>query len=316
MKTFEEFYEFYRTHLLTDLTQLEEKRAQTAQKVKNILIPYAVVAAVLIWLCVGYGDAVFWVGTLLFLIGFGIYYSLTKAYVSDFKDVVIERLVKFLDSNLQYSKTGYIPSGEFHKSKIFLHRADSYEGDDLVSGRLGQTEVRFSELIAQYETRDSKGRRSYHTFFKGLFFIADFNKNFRGQTFVLTDTSERMFGGLGQMLQKMNLSRPELIKMEDPDFERHYVVYGTDQIESRYILSTSLMKRIMDFKQKTNRNIQLSFVDSNVYLAIPYTKNLFEPNVFQTLLDMTPIQAYFEDLQLATGIVDDLNLNLRIWSKG
>jgi hypothetical protein len=33
------------------------------------------------------------------------------------------------------------------------------------------------------------------------------------------------------------------------------------------------------------------------------------------LIDFAPIQEYFEDLQLAIGIADDLNLNTRIWSK-
>ena len=60
----------------------------------------------------------------------------------------------------------------------------------------------------------------------------------------------------------------------------------------------------------------MSFIDSRMYIAIPYTENLFEPQLFKTILDFAPVQKYFEDLQLAIGIVEDLNLNLRIWSKG
>ena len=50
-------------------------------------------------------------------------------------------------------------------------------------------------------------------------------------------------------------------------------------------------------------------------MAIPYTKNLFEPKVFRTVLDFKLVQGYFEDLQLMIGIIDDLNLNTRIWNK-
>ena len=164
-------------------------------------------------------------------------------------------------------------------------------------------------------TRDGRGNRHYHTFFKGLFFIADFNKDFRSKTFVLPDTAERMLGGLGAMFQKMNASRPPLVKLEDPEFEKLFVVYGDDQVESRYILSTSLMRRIVDFKRKTKRQVYLSFIKSKVYVAVWYKRDLFEPRVFQTMLDFSPIQQYFEDLLLATSIVDDLNLNTRIWSK-
>jgi hypothetical protein len=52
-----------------------------------------------------------------------------------------------------------------------------------------------------------------------------------------------------------------------------------------------------------------------VFVAVSYTKNLFEPRLFRTILDFELVQEYFEDLQLAIGIVDDLNLNTRIWSK-
>ena len=50
-------------------------------------------------------------------------------------------------------------------------------------------------------------------------------------------------------------------------------------------------------------------------MAIPYSKDLFEPRVFQTILDFKPIHEYYEDLTLAVSIVDDLNLNTRIWTK-
>ncbi|UCG49610.1 MAG: DUF3137 domain-containing protein, partial [Phycisphaerales bacterium] len=102
---------------------------------------------------------------------------------------------------------------------------------------------------------------------------------------------------------------------EDPEFERNFAVYGSDQIEARYILSTSLMSRIVDFKKGSGRKIHLSFVGSRVFVAISYTRSLFEPRIFTTLLDFEPIRGYFEDLQLAVGIVDELNLNTRIWSK-
>ena len=61
--------------------------------------------------------------------------------------------------------------------------------------------------------------------------------------------------------------------------------------------------------------IFLSFSNTKVFVAIPFIRNLFEPRVFRTLLDFGQIQEYLEDLQLAVGVVEDLNLNTRIWSK-
>jgi hypothetical protein len=93
------------------------------------------------------------------------------------------------------------------------------------------------------------------------------------------------------------------------------VVYGEDQVEARYVLSTSLMERIVNFRRKTGRKVYLSFADTLVYVAVSYRKALFEPRVFSTILDFKSAEAYFDDLHLALGIVDDLNLNTRIWTR-
>ena len=145
--------------------------------------------------------------------------------------------------------------------------------------------------------------------------MADFNKHIRGETVVLPDTAERLFGRLGKKLQALNKPRGQLINLEDPEFEKNFAVYGDDQIQARYILSTSLMKRIMEFKEKTKREIYLSFLGMKVHIAIRFRKDLFEPKLFRTLLDFELIREYFEDVMLAYGIVEDLNLNTRIWSK-
>jgi hypothetical protein len=71
----------------------------------------------------------------------------------------------------------------------------------------------------------------------------------------------------------------------------------------------------MDFKEKTKSQICLSFTGSKVYVAVPLQKDLFEPKLFSSVADFTPIREYAEDLALAVDIVDDLNLNTRIWSK-
>jgi hypothetical protein len=52
-----------------------------------------------------------------------------------------------------------------------------------------------------------------------------------------------------------------------------------------------------------------------VFVAISFTRNLFEPKLFSSLIDFENVREYYDDLALAVDIVDDLNLNTRIWSK-
>lgn len=318
MKTLEELKQFYKSTLSADLYGLEEKRKKILHKLTYIGITLLCVAAfisILLSRTTGGNTLVFVIPIIIFVAIAGLICNfLIKGYVTEFKALIIQRIVKFVDENLTYAAHNCIPKSTFMLSQIFKTTPNRYKGDDLVSGKIGATKITFSEIKAEYESGSGKNR-SRRTVFKGLFFIGDFNKDFTCQTVVLPDTAEKLFGHIGKMLQSWNKLRGQLIKLEDPEFEEHFVVYGNDQIQARYILSTSLMKRIVDFKKKTNRRIYLSFVGSMVFVAVSYTRNLFEPRLFRTLLDFEPVQEYFEDLQLAIGIVDDLNLNTRIWSK-
>lgn len=318
MKTLEDLREFYNATLLADLKNLEQERKKIARKVTYLLVAIVCVVGVCFFLWIGDFNtniaAIFVPLVLCLIIGGFLCKFLTRGYVAKFKSLVIERIVHFIDENLSYAANNCIDKSTFMLSKIFTTKPNRYKGDDLVWGKTGATKIRFSEIHAEHESGSGKNRRRY-TVFKGLFFIGDFNKDFTTQTVVLPDTAEKLFGYLGQKLQSLNIFRGQLIRLDDPEFEKHFVVYGNDQIQARYILSTSLMERIVEFKKKTGRKIYLSFVGSMVFVAVSYTKKLFEPRLFRTLLDFGPIREYFEDLQLAIGIVDDLNLNTRIWSK-
>ena len=125
-----------------------------------------------------------------------------------------------------------------------------------------------------------------------------------------------MFGDLiGNWLQSKNMARNELIKMDDPKFEKEFVVYSTDQVEARYILSHSLMKKLLHFKHKSKHPLHISFAQNHIHMAIDYDEDLFEPAIFSSLLDYKVAMAYVQTLHLAIGIVQELKLNEKLWSK-
>jgi hypothetical protein len=320
MKSLDDLRRFFDTDLKTDLDALEARRKSVAARVLVIGIGAAclTVGSLALYFVI---DAYAVIPAAGFIVLWAIlHYFTVKGYASDFKAKVIARIVKFIDPGLDYKPAACIPLSDYQASGIFRTRPDRYRGDDLVTGKLGKTAIAFSELHSEYKTttHSSNGgtQTTWHTIFKGLFFIADFNKRFKGETFVLPDMAQRAFGKvLGNLFQSWNKGRGQLVKMEDPDFEREFVVYGGDQIEARYILSTSLMRRIYEYKNKTKKTMYLSFLNDKIYVALSYTKNLFEPKLFKSLLDFGVIQEYYEDLSYAAGLVEELNLNTRIWSK-
>ena len=248
-----------------------------------------------------------------------------SAYKAKFKVEVMPRLISIVDPSRTYDPNRGISQSAFLASGIYRQGIDRYSYEDYFTGSVGETAFSFSEVHAEYKTEstDSKGNRQtqWHTIFKGLFFIADFNKNFQGETYLLPDRVEG-WGGFGRWLQEVGSkmdSRPgELVKLEDLEFEKLFKVYSTDQIEARYILSTSLMQRLTAFRKQVNSDIAISFVNSNINIAISSNRDRFEPpGIFwgPGMLTLEMLEEHLRDIKLAEAVVQELNLNLRIWTK-
>jgi len=241
---------------------------------------------------------------------------MTKAYTKSFKAQIIKRLFQAISPDLSYLQFQHISQYHYKRSNIFKDRVDRYSGNDLVKGDVDGTLLQFSDLHSEYMTKDSKGNKSWHTTFKGLFMTAEFNKHFNGKTIILPDRAEQIFGSLiGNWMQSNNFSQRELVKMDDPEFEKHFVVYGTDQIEARYLLTHSMMQRLLNLHKRTKGNLSVSFIGGQIYIAINNGRDHFEPTVFKSLLKYKLVMEYINTINLAVGIVDELKLNERLWSK-
>ena len=75
------------------------------------------------------------------------------------------------------------------------------------------------------------------------------------------------------------------------------------------------MERILKFSQKMKNPVFFSFYASSLYIVIPYKKRLFEPRLLSSMISFKTICEYHEILRLSLAIVNDLNLNTRIWTK-
>ena len=320
----QDFDQYYLSQIRPVLAKLERKRKRILSKVAmvgvGLCILIAVVAAILAFNRIPPLAALF--GLIPALIIFAVTtHFMTRDYKAHFKAHVMGAVARYFDPSLKYSAGGSVSLSHFVGSGMFQTQPDRYSGEDFVSGTLGKTAVQFSEIHAEYKTvtYDSKGNRqeTWVTIFRGLFFVGDFNKEIKGTTVVHPDVAERLLGRVGKMLQSLSttFSDAELIKLEDPEFEKHFVVYGDDQVEARYILTPNLMRRILNFREVTGRGLHLSFTGQNVYVGVSSTRDMFEPRVFRTVFSRKLIKGYVADMAMAVGVVEELNLNRRIWTK-
>lgn len=231
------------------------------------------------------------------------YSSKVTAY---YKENVVSQVVVSLLPGAVYEPDRGIPEAVFCDCGLFSTAPDRYSSEDCVTGRLDKTDLRFSEVHAQerHVSVDSKGRRSetWSDIFRGFLFEADFHKDFRGST-VLHRSS----------LFKFRFAEKR-VKLESEAFEDCFDVYSTDELEARYLLSPSMMERLVALDRRMGGGITVSFYRSKVYIAIPDSKNHFESGVW-TGVTREQLAAEFETIHDLVGMVDDMNLNLRIWTK-
>ena len=240
-----------------------------------------------------------------------------RDYKADFKDQVIRFLVHHINPDWQYLPTGKIEPAIYHYSGLFKRQEDRYYGDDLIKGKIGQTDFESSEIHTEYKTveEDDDGHRKveWHTIFYGLFFHADFNKHFKGHTYVMPDFSEKTFGNFGRNFQRFS-SKGQLVQLENIEFEKEFVVHSSDQIEARYIITPAIMEAMLELRRHVDAPIFFAFVGSRVYCAIAYREALYEPHMRKEL-QFERFKEFYQLIAVNAKIVEELELNTRIWAK-
>ena len=329
MKTLEDFKPFYQ-QLLPQLHKLENIRLETLEKVARMKQVY--ISFTPVWLVItlivgiviynssledpanGVVDALVNTGivTSLMVLGWwGWYFAMkdwlcNKWYFSRIYEFALAYIICFIDPNMRFEPDKCIHPDLYVHSSLFRKEFDGYTGQHLVYGDIGKTSIMFSELYIWYDYEDEDGDKRRSDIFKGLLMTADFHKHFKHKTTIVPVLSIKphFAEGLG-----------EPIEMEDQEFESEFSVYSTDPIEARYLLSTSMMQNMLRFKAKMQQPVHFSFIDDRFYIAIKNGKLVDFPAVETTLLDEATAFDIFDNVILFADIVEDLNLNTRIWSK-
>lgn len=329
MQVIHDFDTFYRSKIEGKLNTLESERKVIIQKNrKTINREIYILSGSLLLICLliilvknplvkGFLGSILGIAYLSYLIGdisamLKLNKETGKDFIKKYKEIVIRTMVSFFFKDLNYAPDKFIDEADFELSGIFplIDYNTEYKGEDLIQGKIGETNIQFSDLHVFGQ--------KIHTIFilKGIFFIADFNKNFKTSVHVLPDVGEKTgTGHLGNKSLNAHkyISKDNLVKLEDRQFEKEFAVYSADQVEARYVLTPMLMQKIRDLKQSARRPVRLVFNKPRIYIAIDPGKNLFEPAFNKPVTDYNHIKWNYFFPSLFAGVVEELDLNTRIW---
>ncbi|WP_108423307.1 DUF3137 domain-containing protein [Flagellimonas amoyensis] len=271
-----------------------------------------------------------------------------KVRYTQLEKEVVQTIVRKIDKRLKFENDNSISLQEIADSEIILPPGKGKKHSNhienppqsILMGRIGHTTIRIGSIDLFHQrsrttlllvlpiiniiailviylrpwftskTVDHVGKN-----FTGMLAVANFNKKIHGVIVVLPDKLEKRIGYLAKSIQSLNLKNRLLIHLENTEFEKEFVVYGTDQIEARYILSTAIMDRIVALKKKMGRPIMLSFKNDKLYIAIEHPYGFFNLPENKNLVHSNALELFHENIACAIGIVKDLDLNTRIWRK-
>jgi len=221
-----------------------------------------------------------------------------------FKHEVASEVFRIVCPTASYAPLEGIAETVFDEPALFDTRG-RFMSDDRVRGRIGQTPFEAADVSRSYSTGGKNSRTV--VVFRGLFFHLDFNKTLRGVTLVDPESAHSTSIGTRSGLTRVTL--------ENPAFDAKFAVYASDEVEARYILTPSMMERILTLQSQTDKPVHLAFKGNRAFLGVNYGRALFEPGIAAS----TSVEAIHEmaaHFALAEGVVHELDLNTRIWTKG
>lgn len=244
----------------------------------------------------------------LFFVFIGIAEHKRSAYILRFKRDIVSMIVPLFEPKWTYKKDAQIGSIAYNASKLFNRPYDDYKGEDLVHGIMGKTEFKSSELRTSYDVR-SNGGTEQQTIFSGLFFHSDFNKQFIGETFLVHGELQDQ-----AMTFSNTSSKTKIVKLENTQFAKIFATRSTNQIEARYILTPNIMEALLSVQKLVKRAMFISFVNKHMYCAISLPNGLFETSV-TSRINFKKIEKMYDLYNLNAILIEELNLNTRIWTK-
>ena len=235
-----------------------------------------------------------------------------KKIHGQYKQTILPYILNLIDNSLVYNVHKGHSKEEFKSTEMYNNNIDTYKSGDLIEGIVNNTSIKISHIFAERveEETDSNGNSSttYHTIFSGIFVTLDFNKYFKGKTRL--HTKGRVSNSEPSMWTLF--SNYNKITLENSDFNNLYKVITTDEQQAYYILSPSLMERLIKLYQSSKSGIGIAFINNMMYIG-------FESSSF---LEINPddnikqsIKQLYLEIKSIIDIIDELNLNNRIWTK-
>ncbi|MGE0046889.1 MAG: DUF3137 domain-containing protein [Hyphomonadaceae bacterium] len=292
------FQRLYSERILPCFEAHEPERVAAVATFKRRLM-IGIPICVLAFLIVGFlADFGWGFGALIFG-AFGVYIW-ASSDVEKVRRAVKTASLTAIAQSINVSYTVLVPMGPGFDRFCSLNLLPSHDRkkfEDLFSGAHAGAQFELCDAHLEKRHRDSKGRTTWTTAFRGQIIKLKFVRDFLGVTIVRRDAGIfNAFGGGGE-LKKVGL--------EDSRFEKAFEVFSNDQVEARYLLHPVFMERLMELETNfKGKRVRCAFQGGDLLIAIEGGNKFEVGSMFSPLADPLRARSLVNDLSSVMRVMD------------
>ena len=269
------------------------------------------------------------------------YFCGNKKFKSLVKKDLLPKILESIEGISWCSGKETISDETIRKSQLF----GSYnirENDDAFTGEYKGVTFKVSETNLSYES-GSGDDHTVSNVFKGIIILIDSNKEIKAHTKIQPKMDKKteiictlllvflwgsllyyaissesyfiscifLFSGTISIISLFSHSNKEM-NLEDPDFNKKYIVTTEDQVEGRYLITTGFMDRFKNLQTAFGtKNIECAFFDDKIMFALHTNKDFFELSggLFHSLKHPKQVKSFYEETTAIYDIIDYFKLD-------
>lgn len=269
------------------------------------------------------------------------YFCGNKKFKSLVKKDLLPKILESIEGISWCSGKETISDETIRKSQLF----GSYnirENDDAFTGEYKGVTFKVSETNLSYES-GSGDDHTVSNVFKGIIILIDSNKEIKAHTKIQPKMDKKteiictlllvflwgsllyyaissesyfiscifFFSGTISIISLFSHSNKEM-NLEDPDFNKKYIVTTEDQVEGRYLITTGFMDRFKNLQTAFGtKNIKCAFFDDKIMFALHTNKDFFELSggLFHSLKHPKRVKSFYEETTAIYDIIDYFKLD-------
>ncbi len=308
MKTFDEIYKELQNTDNKELKEQWKKAKEESKKIKKIALIMCLIIDIIIAIMFFKSNInlglpfllpmlimVFIINIFVFVIT-NVFFSKNRSeYNLKYKKTVITKIMNNFYDNLEYFPQKPMP--EYIYKKIKYESYDHYRSEDYFEAQINKKYgIQMAEVLTieeeTYEDSDGNTETREITKFHGLFAKIEMDKSINSELRIVQN------GGMLMPKDRLN--------MDSSQFEKYFDVKASNKIIGMQLLTADVMEKLIEFKNKTNMEYDISINNNNLYLRF-HCGNMFEAENFKKdILEKSVIEKYFYMLNFTYNLSNTL----------